>query len=413
MKYLQSLSTSDPSEEELMSFLKPSRGFEKDMLWGLLVISEVQNLQSGDSSELPAFNFASAESCSAHNWAIRIEDFVPLKKPALGAKFIASANASLNTAPQFWSTCRISIDMFDTRDIEPDTMALLSTDFLSQLERKISHTDSFSTLSNEAKDARLKAVIKKQLHTVDEISQNPVDVILHSLPRNYSSEWRTWLPTLLPYLSNIDVSLHGVDIHRTQLQYTCKQILSLPNADGEASGFMCSELGAVCQNAFLGGAKHVFVVDTQSGEQRFWIVDFHMSQCIFQQGDTTSNRAYKESFKTRSGTWNIADVLFSKCESCSMGTCSCSKRCTVVMMPVFLENIPHFSVLCLWVKWAANNACTVTFGVRDGMNFPNVYYVKKIDVLKQWVEFHAQKKKIALHLNPKWSRKRPYSEVDP
>jgi hypothetical protein len=138
---------------------------------------------------LPAFNFASAESCSAHNWAIRIEDFVPLKKPASGANFIASANASLNTAPQFWSTCRISIDMFDTTDIEPDTMALLSTDFLSQLERKISHTDSFSTLSNEAKDASLKAVIKKQLHTVDEISQNPVDVILHSLPRNYSSEW--------------------------------------------------------------------------------------------------------------------------------------------------------------------------------------------------------------------------------
>ncbi len=121
--------------------LKPSRGFEKDLLWGLLVISEVQKLQSGDSSDLHAFNFASAGSCHAHNWAIRIENFVPLKIPGLGAKFIASANASLNTAPQFWSTCRISIDMFDTRDIEPDTKASLSTDFLSQLERKF-HTQN-------------------------------------------------------------------------------------------------------------------------------------------------------------------------------------------------------------------------------------------------------------------------------
>ena len=134
------------------------------MLWGLLVISEVQKLQSGDSSDLHAFNFASDGSCNAsnaHNWAIRIEDFVPLKIPGLGANFIASANVSLNTAPKCWSTCRISIDMFDTRDIEPDTKALLSTDFLSQLERKISHTKSFSTLSNEAKDASLKTVIKK------------------------------------------------------------------------------------------------------------------------------------------------------------------------------------------------------------------------------------------------------------
>ena len=415
MKYLQSLSMS-VSGEELTSFLKPSSGFSKDMLWGLLVISEiteVQNLQSGDSSEPPSFNFASAGSCSDHNWAIRIEDFIPLKKPAHGVNFIASAKASLNTAPQFWTTCRISIDMFDTEGIEPETKALLSTDFLSELERKISHTDSFSTLSNEAKDESLKVVNKKQLDTVDEISQNPVDVILHSLPRNYNSEWRRWLSTLLPYLSNIDVSLHGVDIHRSQLLYTCNQILSLPNADGARRGFMCSELGSVCQNVFLGGEKHVFDVDTQSGEKRFWIVDFHMAQCIFQQGDTKFNRAYQDSFKSGSVKLNIADVLFSKCESCSMGTCSCSKRCTVVMMPVFLENIPHFCVLCLWVKWAANNACTVTFGVRDGMNFPNVYYVKKIDVLKQWVEFHAQTKKIALQFISELSRKMQYDRYQP
>jgi len=305
------------SGEELTSFLKPSSGFSKDMLWGLLVISEiteVQNLQSGDSSEPPSFNFASAGSCSDHNWAIRIEDFIPLKKPAHGVNFIASAKASLNTAPQFWTTCRISIDMFDTEGIEPETKALLSTDFLSELERKISHTDSFSTLSNKAKDESLKVVNKKQLDTVDEISQNPVDVILHSLPRNYNSEWRRWLSTLLPYLSNIDVSLHGVDIHRSQLLYTCNQILSLPNADGARRGFMCSELGSVCQNVFLGGEKHVFDVDTQSGEKRFWIVDFHMAQCIFQQGDTKFNRAYQDSFKSGSVKWNIADVLFSKCE---------------------------------------------------------------------------------------------------
>ena len=91
---------------------------------------------------------------------------------------------------------------------------------------------------------------------MDETPQNQVDVILHSLPRNYKSEWREWLLKLLPYLSNIEVSLHGVHIHRTQLQYTCRQILRLTNADEEPSGFMCSDLGAVCQNVFFGGGKH-------------------------------------------------------------------------------------------------------------------------------------------------------------
>jgi hypothetical protein len=83
------------------------------------------------------------------------------------------------------------------------------------------------------------------------------------------------------------------------------------------------------------------------------------------------------------------------------------------MMPVFLEKKRHFTVLCLWVKWAENNACSVEFGVRDGMNCSNDQYVNKIDVLTRWVEFHAQKKKIALHLNPQWSRKILHDRYQP